>query len=198
MFSVQGKTDECAVCCMPKPVTGVGRGGKAQPTERHRAKGNTAKKKLPPLPDPSTALVNIDVAQIPDAPEWCDEYGAVVWRSVWVAGRRHLSDQHDVLLVSLLVERLQDRRAIRDWLGDHPENRWYVTANGQVVTHPAVKQIEQIDAQVTGWLSMLGFSPSDRARLGLAEIRVANELDEFRKRKDAITNVRNEEPVIDI
>ncbi len=87
---------------------------------------------------------------------------------------------------------------MRDWLGDHPENRWYVTANGQVVTHPAVKQIEQIDAQVTGWLSMLGFSPSDRARLGLAEIRVANELDEFRKRKDAVTNVRNTEPVIDI
>lgn len=183
---------------MPKPKTGVGRGGKPQPTEVQRAKGNTAKKKLPPKPDTRTSLVNVAVDAIPVAPEWCDAYGAAVWQSVWSAGRRHLSEQHDVLLVTMLVERLQDRRAMRDWLGDHPENRWYVTANGQVVTHPAVKQIEQIDAQVTGWLSMLGFSPSDRARLGLAEIRVANELDEFRKRKDAVTNVRNTEPVIDI
>jgi len=30
---------------------------------------------------------------------------------------------------------------------------------------------------------LLGFTPSDRARLGLAEIRVANELDAFRQRK---------------
>ena len=183
---------------MPKPVTGVGRGGKAQPTERHRAKGNTAKKKLPPVPDTNTSLVNVSLDHVPVAPEWCDDYGAAVWQSVWLAGRRHLSEQHDAILIGLLVERLQDRRTIRDWLGDHPENRWYVTANGQVVTHPAVKQIEQIDAQVTGWLSMLGFSPSDRARLGLAEIRVANELDEFRRRKDAATNVRDTDGIVDI
>ena len=183
---------------MPKPVTGVGRGGKAQPTERHRAKGNTAKKKLPPVPDTNTSLVNVSLDHVPAAPDWCDDYGAAVWHSVWVAGRRHLSEQHDAILVGLLVERLQDRRTIRVWLGDHPENRWYVTANGQVVTHPAVKQVEQIDAQVTGWLSMLGFSPSDRARLGLAEIRVANELDEFRRRKDAATNVRDTDGIVDI
>ena len=183
---------------VPRPVTGVGRGGKPQPAEVQRAKGNTAKKKLAPPPDPSTSLANVNGDAVPAAPEWCDAYGTAVWQSVWRAGRRHLSEQHDEILISLLVERLQDRRTIRDWLGDHPENRWYVTANGQVVTHPAVKQIEQIDAQVTGWLSMLGFSPSDRARLGLAEIRVANELDEFRRRKDAVTNVRNTEPVIDI
>lgn len=183
---------------MPKPKTGVGRGGKAQPVEMQRAKGNPSKKKLPPKPDTVTSLANIDPESVPAAPSWCDEYGSAVWTTLWQAGRRHLSEKHDALLISMLVERLQDRRALRDWLGDHPENRWYVTANGQMVTHPAVKQMEQIDAQVTGWLSMLGFSPSDRARLGLAEIRVANELDEFRRRKDASTSVRNTEPVIDI
>ena len=182
---------------MPRPVTGVGRGGKSQPAEVQRAKGNTAKKKARPAPTPEIAL-DVVSASAPVAPDWCDDYGVAVWDAIWVAGRRHLSEKHDVLLISLLVERLQDRRVIRGWLGDHPENRWYVTANGQVVTHPAVKQIDQIDAQVTGWLSMLGFSPSDRARLGLAEIRVANELDEFRRRKDANAVVRDTEPVIDI
>jgi P27 family predicted phage terminase small subunit len=183
---------------MPKPKTGVGRGGKPQPTEVHRAKGNTAKKKLPPAPNTGTSLVNVDIDKIPPAPAWCDQYGAVLWAEVWQAGRRHMSDKHDAILVSLLVEKMQDRRTIREWLGTDPNNRWYSTANGQTVSHPAVKQIEQMDAQITAWLSMLGFSPSDRARLGLAEIRVANELDEFRRRKDATTNVRNSTEIIDL
>ena len=78
---------------------------------------------------------------------------------------------------------MQERNRVRAWLGADVNNRWYTTANGQTVSHPAVKQIEQMNAQITAWLSMLGFSPSDRARLGLAEIRVANELDAFRQRK---------------
>jgi hypothetical protein len=35
---------------------------------------------------------------------------------------------------------------------------------------------------------LLGFTPSDRARLGLAEIRVANELDQYRKRKSDLVD----------
>jgi hypothetical protein len=34
----------------------------------------------------------------------------------------------------------------------------------------------------------LGFTPSDRARLGLAEIRVANELDQFRRRNTKVVD----------
>ena len=183
---------------MPKPVTGVGRGAKPQPTEVQRAKGNTAKKKMPPPPDNTTALANVEATEVPATPEWCDEYGAQLWGEVWQAGRRHMSDKHDAILVTLLVEKMQDRRKIRDWLGTDPNNRWYTTANGQTVSHPSVKQIEQMDAQITAWLSMLGFSPSDRARLGLAEVRVANELDQFRRRKDAITDVRDTATIIDL
>jgi hypothetical protein len=51
-----------------------------------------------------------------------------------------------------------------------------------------VKQIDESDTKITTWLSMLGFSPSDRARLGLAEIRVANELDEYRQRKARVVD----------
>lgn len=178
--------------------TGVGHGVKKQPLEKQRANGNRSKKKMPPAPDTTTALVNVDINHIPPAPNWCDQYGAQVWQILWEAGRRHLSEKHDAVLISLLVEKLQQRMSLTVWLGDHPENRWYQTPSGQIVSHPAVKQIEQMDAQITGWLSMLGFSPSDRARLGLAEIRVANELDEFRRRKDATANVRDAEPIVDV
>ncbi len=167
---------------MPKPKTGVGRGAKPQPVEVHRARGNPGHKKMPAAPTPDTAVVVVDADRVPIAPDWCDEFGAEMWRRLWIAGRRHLSEQHDAVLIELLVEKLQLMKRLREWLGDDVERRWYTTANGQTVTHPAVKQLEQADAQVTGWLQLLGFTVSDRARLGLFEIRVANELDEYRRR----------------
>lgn len=94
-----------------------------------------------------------------------------------------------MVLMCLLVEKLQTANRLRLWLGDDVRNRWYTTANGQTVTHPAVKQLEQADAQVTGWLQLLGFPVSERARLGLFEIRVANELDEYRRRNQQHANV---------
>jgi hypothetical protein len=167
---------------MPKPKTGVGRGAKPVPNEIHRARGNPGHKKLGPAPTPETAVVVVSAEEIPAVPEWCDEYGAAVWCQLWAAGRRHLSEQHDMVMMHLLVEKLQTSQRLRVWLGDDVERRWYTTANGQTVTHPAVKQLEQADAQITGWLQLLGFPVSERARLGLFEIRVANELDEYRRR----------------
>lgn len=152
------------------------------PTEVHRARGNPSRKKLPAAPTPETAVVIVDPNGLPAAPEWCDEYGREMWLRLWSAGRRHLSDQHDYVMMCLLVEKLQLIDRLRRWLGEDVRNRWYTTANGQTVSHPAVKQIEQADAQVTGWLQLLGFPVSERARLGLFEIRVANELDEYRRR----------------
>ena len=61
--------------------------------------------------------------------------------------------------------------------------RFYVTANGQMVTHPLVTQLKDLRTQMTTWLAAIGFSPSDRARLGLAEVRVRNELDELAERR---------------
>jgi hypothetical protein len=174
---------------MPKPKTGVGRGAKPMPLEVHRARGNPSHKALPAAPTPETALANVDASAIPAAPEWCDEYGAGVWAQLWVAGRRHLSEGHDMVLMELLVEKLQTANRLRAYLGDDVRNRWYTTANGQTVTHPAVKQLEQAEAQITGWLQLLGFPVSERARLGLFEIRVANELDEYRRRNTKQTGV---------
>jgi hypothetical protein len=91
--------------------------------------------------------------------------------------------------MELLVEKLQTANRLRAYLGDDVRNRWYTTANGQTVTHPAVKQLEQAEAQITGWLQLLGFPVSERARLGLFEIRVANELDEYRRRNTKQTGV---------
>lgn len=167
---------------MPKPVTGAGRGGKAVPAERKRATGNPGKRKLAAAPTPDTALVVIDGDHVPPAPTHLGPVGRLAWEYVWHGGRRHLAESQDSLLIARVAEKVELVARLNEWLGDDVERRWYVTANGQVVTHPAVKQLEQADAQLTAWLSMLGFTPSDRARLGLQEIRVADALDAYRRR----------------
>ena len=144
--------------------------------------GNPGRRKLPAAPTPTSALEVIDVDRLPPAPEHLGPVGRLAWEYVWRGGRRHLSESQDSLLIARVAEKVELVARLNDWLGDDVERRWYTTANGQVVTHPAVKQLEQADAQLTAWLSMLGFTPSDRARLGLQEIRVADALDAYRRR----------------
>ena len=163
--------------------TGGRPGRRATPTEVKRARGNPGKRPLPALPIPETALANVDVSWVPDPPAVLTEVGQLAWRTFWVAGRRHLSEHHDSAMLGRLCLRMQQVAELEAWLAEDVTRRWYETANGQVVTHPAVKQIDQIRAQLTTWLSLIGFTPSDRSRLGLLEVRVANELDEFRRRK---------------
>ena len=99
-----------------------------------------------------------------------------------------MSELHDTPLMTRLCKNFDKIAELELWLGEDVERRWYTSPNGQVVTHPAVKQIEQMDAQNTAWMSLMGFTPSDRARLGLQEIRVANELDQYRQRKSSVVD----------
>ena len=175
--------------------TGGRPGRRATPTELKRIRGNPGKRPLPALPIPENALANVDTTWIPDPPAILNEVGVVAWRTFWAAGRRHLSELHDAPLLGRLCFRMQQVAELEAWLAHDITRRWYETANGQIVTHPAVKQIEQADAQMTTWLSLLGFTPSDRARLGLQEIRVANELDQFRRRKGRVVDADEVQPV---
>ena len=173
---------------MATQSTGVGRGNKAQPIEQKRLKGSRIRNGLAAQPMPDVALAVVDPSVVPMAPVGLGEVGSRYWLTYWTAGRRHLSELHDTPLMTRLCSNFDKIAELEAWLGDEVERRWYTSPNGQIVTHPAVKQIEQMDAQNTGWMSLLGFTPSDRARLGLAEIRVANELDQYRKRKSDLVD----------
>jgi P27 family predicted phage terminase small subunit len=137
---------------------------------------------------PESALALVDLSVIPQSPESLGMVGVGYWEILWTAGRRHLSELHDTPLMTRLCSNFDRIAELENWLGSDVERRWYTSPNGQIVTHPAVKQIDQMDAQNTAWMSLMGFTPSDRARLGLAEIRVANELDQFRQRKSNVVN----------
>jgi hypothetical protein len=173
---------------MAEKSTGVGRGNKAMPIERKRLNGSRIRNGLQAQPMSSSALALVDLAVVPSVPEGFGLVGTSYWQVLWTGVRRHLSELHDVPLMTRLCKNFDKIADLELWLGEDVERRWYTSPNGQVVTHPAVKQIEQMDAQNTAWMSLMGFTPSDRARLGLQEIRVANELDQYRQRKSSVVD----------
>lgn len=174
---------------MPKPRTGTGGGRKAEPIEKKRLRGARVRNGLAAMPVPEFALATISLTDLPAAPEGLGEYGRAYWSMFWDAGRRHLSEKHDSALVQKVCAAIEQVALIEQWQGADVTRWFYETANGQLVTHPLIKQKSELNAQITAWLSLLGFTPSDRARLGLAEIRVANELDNFRRRNSKVVDV---------
>jgi phage terminase small subunit len=61
--------------------------------------------------------------------------------------------------------------------------RFYLMSNGAEAPHPLMKERKDLLTQSTAWLSQLGFSPADRSRLGLGEVRENNALDELERRR---------------
>jgi P27 family predicted phage terminase small subunit len=107
-----------------------------------------------------------------------EEKGKEMWAKVWQHGWLTPADQP---IVVMLCQAADERAKLREELEATP--RWYQNKNGQIVSHPAVSQLRELEKQVTQWLSLLGFTPTDRARLGVAEAQTISKLDELNSRR---------------
>lgn len=166
---------------MPQPRTGKRRGVAKRPVERTRRLGNPTQHALPPAPE--TGLVpGVDEAVVPPQPPiHLGPEGRAVWEKIWEAGSRWLSQESDVDIVAMLAAAFDERAQLADFMSEAGEaGRWYRNDSSRLFPHPAVRQLRDLDAQITAWLSMIGFTSSDRAKLGLTQARAAGELDAFR------------------
>lgn len=161
--------------------TGRPVGRPAKPTEVKRLLGNPGKQKLPEAPGPGEGIT-VD-GSIPDPPVLGQD-GLELWNSVWSAGSSWLSPGSDIQLVTMMCQAQDEAEAIRRSVVVGEIKRYYVLANGQQVTHPLVNQLKDLRIQITSWLSALGFSPTDRAKLGLSEVRQNDPLDELQRRRE--------------
>lgn len=105
--------------------------------------------------------------------------GTGLWVLVWTAGQAWLAPEADRPIVEMLCEAAEEADALRRSLESGEVPRFYKLANGSMASHPAVTQLRDLRTQQTSWLAALGFSPADRARLGLAEVRQRDALDEL-------------------
>jgi hypothetical protein len=148
------------------------RGRKPKPIEQKERLGNPGKRALPKapkvavlpsaqaLPDPHRPLMGT-----PDKPG----AGLHLWRMLWRSGLPWLREGSDSELLMMVCEMADERQVLRTLVLRDP-TAWRERA-----------ALRQLDAQIERTLSMLGFSPTDRARLGLGEVTV-NELQAFRER----------------
>jgi len=153
-------------------------GRPSMPIERKRLiSGNDG---LPDAPLPGEGISG--VSDTPTAPD-LGIHGIELWHHVWLAGRTWLAPESDRTIITLLCQAQDEAESIRYRIESGEIERFYTTANGQMVTHPLVTQLANLRAQMTAWLAAIGFSPADRSRLGLAEVRVRDELDELQRRR---------------
>ena len=145
---------------MSKPV-----GRPPKPVEQKRRTGNPGKR---PLPATTIAIPTSPIVPVPHRP--LGPAGQQFWERVWAVGFTWISPQMDIELLQRVAEQIDERVALR----------MRVLKQGDWRDRAALRSL---DAQVLDCLSLLGFTPVDRARLGFVEVKIKNELEEFRKRK---------------
>ena len=168
-------------------ATGRPAGRPAKPVEAHRLAGNPSKKQLPAAPGLGEGMAG--ASEVPTAPAHLGDPGLQLWAHVWTAGRQWLAPESDQTIILLLCEAMDEYAGIKRQLETGEVERFYTMANGSMVTHPLVNQLKDLRIHMTTWLAAIGFSPSDRSRLGLAEVRVRDEIDDLmRRRNERVTS----------
>lgn len=165
--------------------TGRPVGRPAKPVEQHRALGNPSHKPLPDAPLPGEGLPAASAIPKPPALE---ADGLALWNQIWSAGRTWLSPGADSQVITLLCQAQDESEQLRAALNSGEVPRAYELPNGSQITHPYVTQLKDLRVQMTAWLASLGFSPADRARMNLGEVRETDVLDDLERRRKQRTN----------
>lgn len=132
-----------------------------------------------PLPKASSTValaVVRDPSEV-ESPADADELLERIWASAgsWIAK----SDA--ALLVPLLAEGWTRRQMLLEVL---EEAGWTYQAGNRLHPRPEVEMLTELERQITRWLSLLGLSPTDRSRLGVAEVRARTKLEELAERHE--------------
>lgn len=137
----------------------------AKPVEKKRQLGNPGRR---PLPKPGE-LAQLDAGYIP--PFRPLKYaGLQLWDSVFRHGELWIARRTDTHLLLMTCEQLDRREEIRSLIIEKQD--WHL-----------YKQLNDLERLISSNLGLLGFTPSDRTRLGLAEVKAQSKLEELMSRK---------------
>jgi P27 family predicted phage terminase small subunit len=113
---------------------------------------------------------------VPRAPRGLARQGRTEWQKVWTAGF-WLKEDQDYHWVEQIARAYDDIASYREKV---EEVGLIVTGyNGQDAANPLIAEIRKCEATIRTCLSILGFSPTDRAKLGIAEAKARNALEEY-------------------
>ena len=136
----------------------------AKPAELKRQLGNPGKKALP---KPLTFVEGGYVA--PARP--LEFAGQQLWDAAMKTGESWIARNSDTQLLLLTCEQMDRRMELIAKIHETSEWRLY-------------RALHDLEKMISANLSMLGFTPSDRTRLGIAEVKAASKLEELLARKE--------------
>ena len=138
-----------------------------KPAELKRITGNPGKRKLPEL----SVITTLPMAhKIPDAPASLSEDGLALWNQAWGVAITWLSPQSDFRAIENAAMLADDLAAVR--------KKYRATldpADGRLLVH--------INKAFVDSLSSLGFDPTSRSRLGVAEVKAISAIDKLLEKR---------------
>lgn len=146
-----------------------------RPVEKNRKLGNPGKRKLPSRSN-VVALPSIRS----EKPETLGPDGSRFWNETMSVCSGWLANS-DYEMVRLCAEAMDRRAFILRVLA---EEGWSVmTDKGYPYKHPLVSPLMELEAQIGKWMGVLGMTPADRTRMGVAEIKARSVLESLREKR---------------
>jgi hypothetical protein len=140
-----------------------------KPIEQKRLTGNPGKRALP---KEGSLVLLPSMYEIPEPPRPLVTAAAKeLWERTWSMGQTWLSPSTDIELLLMTCEMIDERWNLRIQVlqNNRPEER---------------RGLRELEKQIVNNLSLLGFTPTDRSRLGVAEVKRVSKLEELRAKRD--------------
>lgn len=140
-----------------------------KPIEQKRALGNPGRR---PLPQEGSLVLLPSMYEVPEPPRPLITQAAKdIWERTWTMGQTWLSPQTDIELLLMTCEMVDERWNLRIKVlqDNRPEER---------------KGLRDLERQLVANLSLLGFTPTDRSRLGVAEVKKISKLEALREQQN--------------
>lgn len=133
-----------------------------KPAELRVLQGNPGKQRL----NVSDAIAPLEYRYVDPLRE-LGPVGKAFWDTIFGAGEIWISIRTDLALVQLVCELMDRREFLREAFLADP------------ISRPVNMSLLDTEKQIVSCLSLLGFSPADRTRLGLVSAKTKSKLQEF-------------------
>ena len=143
-------------------------GRPAKPTEVKRKLGNPGRR---PLPNQQEIQMFEPVISVPEPARPLLKYGREFWDKVWLNGLQWISVNTDSELLLMTCELVDERWNLR--VRVMQSNDWRER-----------RALRELDDRIIRNLSLMGFTPADRSRLGVAEVKAISKMEALKRRAD--------------
>lgn len=113
----------------------------------------------------------VTVNEVPEPIRRLDDVGLELWTRTWSIGQTWISKDTDIELLQMTCEMSDEREMLREYVLSHVD-AWHER-----------RALRDLDKAIVSNLSLLGFTPTDRMRLGVSQVKAKSKLEELMERR---------------